>query len=138
MEFINTNFVYDTTGIIVTLSDDANGTVVADAIRIIYHSPILSVENEFIANSFELYQNYPNPFNPSTTIRFKLNKSENVKLRIFNSLGELVETLVDNDLNMGTHEVIFNSTNNNLSSGIYYYQLSTESYSQTKGMILLK
>ncbi len=130
--------VYDTTGIAVTLSDDANGTVIADAIRIIYRSPILSVENEFIANSFELYQNYPNPFNPSTTIRFKLNKSENVKLRIFNSLGELVETLVDNDLNMGTHEVIFNSTNNNLSSGIYYYQLSTESYSQTKGMILLK
>ncbi len=129
--------VRNATGITVVISDDANGTVVADAIRIVYRGPIVSVDDELIVTNFELFQNYPNPFNPSTTIRFKLNKSENIKLRIFNSIGELVETLVDGDLNIGTHEVIFNSSNN-LSSGIYYYQLSSETFSQTKGMILLK
>ncbi len=129
--------VRNATGVNITISDDANGTVVADAIRIIYRGPIVSVDDELIANNFELFQNYPNPFNPSTTIRFKLNKPENIKLRIFNSIGELVETLIDGDLNIGIHEVIFNSSNN-LSSGIYYYQLSTETFSQTKGMILLK
>ena len=92
-----------------------------------------------IVNSYELYQNYPNPFNPSTTIRFRLNKSEHVKVHIYNSLGELVDTIVDNYLGIGIHEIIFNSNSyNSLSSGVYYYQLSTESFSVTKGMVLLK
>jgi hypothetical protein len=122
-----------------TIKNNADGTVIADAIRIIYNGPIVSVEDENIASNFELYQNYPNPFNPSTTIRFKLSNSENVKLRIFNSLGQLVDTIVERKLGEGAHEIVFNSTSyNNLSSGIYYYQLVTETFSQTKGMVLLK
>ena len=129
----------DSSKISVTLNNNANGYVIADAIRIIYRGTVSDVKENLVVESFELYQNYPNPFNPSTTIRFKLNNSENVKLRIFNSLGELVKTVVDDYLGAGTHEVIFNSNNySTLSSGIYYYQLSTESFSKTKGMILLK
>jgi len=129
----------DSSSISIKISDDANGTVVADAIRIIYRGQVSDVYDNSIVHSFELYQNYPNPFNPTTTIRFKLNKSEQVKVRIFNSLGELVDTIVDNYLGIGMHEVIFNSNNyNSIASGIYYYQISTESFSQTKGMILLK
>jgi len=129
----------DSSNINVTISNDANGFVVADAIRIIYRGPTTNVNKNTIVNSFELYQNYPNPFNPATTIRFKLNKSGQIKVRIFNSLGELVDTIVDNYLGTGMHEIIFNSNSfSSLSSGIYYYQLSTESFSQTKGMVLLK
>lgn len=129
----------DSSNISVTINDDADGTVIADAIRIIYRGPTTNVNENIIVNSFELYQNYPNPFNPTTRIRFKLNKDEHVKVRIFNSLGELVDTIVDNYLGTGMHEVIFNSKSySSLSSGIYYYQISTESFSQTKGMVLLK
>ncbi len=57
---------------------------------------------------------------------------------MFNPIGQLVETVVDDNLNAGVHEVLFNASNKNLSSGVYYYQLTTDSYSETKGMILLK
>ena len=123
----------------ITVSDDASGQVVADAFRIIYRGPATSVENDLIVENFELFQNYPNPFNPSTVIRFELIKQETVLLRVFNLLGEVVDLLVNEELGSGIHEVVFNSSNyNNLSSGIYYYQLITETHSQTKGMILLK
>ena len=129
----------DSSKIITSINDNANGTVVADAIRIIYRGPVVSVKSQNMVNNFELYQNYPNPFNPSTTIRFRLSKNESVKLNIYNSIGELVETLVDRDLGIGIHEVIFDaSSSKNLSSGVYYYQLKTDSYSETKGMVLLK
>ena len=123
----------------IELTDDADGFVIADAFRIIYRGPSTSVKEDQIAETFELYNNYPNPFNPSTTIKFRLNKQEKVQLRVFNSLGELVTTLVNRELGAGVHEVIFNSSNyGNLSSGVYYYQLVTETFSQTKGMILVK
>jgi len=112
---------------------------VADAFRIIYRGPSTSVKENQITDSFELYANYPNPFNPSTTIKFRLNNQEKVQLRVFNSLGQLVTVLVNRELGTGVHEVIFNSSNyGNLSSGVYYYQLVTETFSQTKGMILVK
>lgn len=123
----------------IELSDDADGFVVADAFRIIYRGPATSVKENQIADSFELYANYPNPFNPSTTIKFRLNNQEKVQLRVFNSLGQLVTVLVNRELGTGVHEVIFNSSSyGNLSSGVYYYQLVTETFSQTKGMILVK
>jgi len=123
----------------ISVSDDASGQVVADAFRIIYRGPATSVEDDLIVENFELYQNYPNPFNPSTVIRFELTEQETVLLRVFNLLGEVVDLLVNEELGSGIHEVVFNSSNyNNLSSGIYYYQLITETHSQTKGMILLK
>ena len=123
----------------IELSDNADGYVVADAFRIIYRGPATSVKENQIADSFELYANYPNPFNPSTTIKFRLNNKEKVQLRVFNSLGQLVTVLVNRELGIGVHEVIFNSSNyGNLSSGVYYYQLVTETFSQTKGMILVK
>lgn len=62
-----------------------------------------------------------------------------MQLRIFNSVGELVETLVDQELGSETHEVIFDThRKNNLASGVYYYNLLTNESSQTKGMILVK
>jgi len=89
-----------------------------------------------IPENFSLSQNYPNPFNPITTIRFELPEDEKVSLKIFNILGEEVSTLVNTDLKAGQHEFQFNA--NNLSSGIYFYQLQAGSFVQTKKMILIR
>ncbi|MBZ0201140.1 MAG: T9SS type A sorting domain-containing protein [Ignavibacteriaceae bacterium] len=121
----------------IKVSDLAGGTVCADAFKIVYKGPALSVRNDIgMPEDFKLYQNYPNPFNPRTTIRFNLQKRENVKLRVFNPLGELVKVLVDQELGEGTHEAIFNA--DRISSGIYYYNLTAGEQSETRGMIFIK
>jgi hypothetical protein len=129
----------DESAISVTMNGNSTGRVVADAFRVIYRSPVSSVDEGSLPEQYTLHQNYPNPFNPSTTIRFELSKPEKVVLRIFNPLGELLDVIVDRDLGAGSHEVIFNSNNySSLSSGIYYYQIIAGDFSRTKGMILVK
>ncbi|MEW6196657.1 MAG: serine hydrolase [Bacteroidota bacterium] len=93
-----------------------------------------SVNN--VPTEFKLHQNYPNPFNPSTTIRFSLPKNEFVQLRVFNMLGQEITKLVDGELNSGEHSVIFNA--NDLASGVYFYRLSTDTFSQIKLMGVVK
>ncbi len=85
---------------------------------------------------YSLWQNYPNPFNPSTTIEFLIPKSEFVTLKIYNLLGQEVTTLISDRLNAGNYKYEFNTQN--LSSGIYYYQLSAGEYKEVKKMILLQ
>ncbi len=89
-----------------------------------------------IPTEFSLGQNYPNPFNPSTNITFKLPKNRKVTLKVFNTLGQQVATLVDGDYVAGTHEVNFDASS--LSSGIYIYTLSSGDFLAVKKMILLK
>ncbi len=89
-----------------------------------------------VPDNFKLYNNYPNPFNPETNIRFDISKSQRVKLRIFNMLGEEQAVLLDQDLSPGSYNVNFNAAN--LSSGMYLYRLETKGYSQTKRMVLVK
>jgi len=94
-----------------------------------------------VPTKFMLYQNYPNPFNPTTKIKFDVTsnvKSEtsNVKLIIYYTLGREVATLVNEKLIPGTYEVEWNA--GNYASGVYFYRLTTESFSQTKKLILLK
>ncbi|MCW8811204.1 MAG: T9SS type A sorting domain-containing protein [Ignavibacteriaceae bacterium] len=85
---------------------------------------------------FQLSQNYPNPFNPSTTIKYRLTKPAKVTLKVYNLLGKEVVKLVSGDKNAGTYEVEFNASA--LPSGIYFYELKTGSFAQTKKMILMK
>jgi hypothetical protein len=92
-------------------------------------------------NEYKLFQNYPNPFNPATKIKFQIKDSRFVTLKIYNILGKEIATLVNEKLNAGTYETQFsiNSiTNNQLSSGIYFYKLETESFSDVKRMVLIK
>jgi len=86
--------------------------------------------------SFYLAQNYPNPFNPTTTIRFSLPESGNIKLEIFNLLGEKVHSLVNEFYNAGVYEIEFNA--GKLPSGIYFYQLWAGNLRSTKKLTLLK
>jgi hypothetical protein len=85
---------------------------------------------------FVLEQNYPNPFNPSTTITYSVPVKARVSLKVFNSLGEVVTVLINEEKAAGSYEVEFDATR--LPSGIYYYQLQTGSFVETKKMILLK
>lgn len=90
----------------------------------------------FNPNEFKLYQNYPNPFNPSTKIQFTLPQEDFVSLKVYNQIGETVEVLANEVKQSGTYEYNFNPKN--LSSGIYFYQLSTNKFSETRKMILQK
>jgi hypothetical protein len=85
---------------------------------------------------FNLAQNYPNPFNPATTISYTLNRSERVRLRVFDTNGRLVRTLVDADQYAGTYEVRFEAFN--LASGVYLYTLESPSFRASKKMTLVK
>ena len=99
---------------------------------------IVGISNEHFTSldGFTLYQNYPNPFNPSTTIKFYLNKTSKVKLKIYDAAGKLVADLINNILTAGYHEISF--TGEKISSGIYYYYLSSENLSIVKKMVYLK
>ena len=85
---------------------------------------------------YRLSQNYPNPFNPSTSIEFDLPKSSLVKLVVYNMLGREVATLVYEELKPGSYEYEWNGSS--FASGVYFYRLITEDFSQTKSMVLLK
>jgi len=85
---------------------------------------------------FQLFQNYPNPFNPTTTIRFSIPHREHVTLKIFDVLGREVATLVNGELNPGEHSVVFDAKD--LPSGMYFFRLTTPTFSQTKSMQVLK
>jgi len=115
-------------------------------------SEIIGIQNisSEIPSGFVLYQNYPNPFNPSTKIKFDvaqhtpypLSRGENVTLKIFDILGKEITTLVNEQLQPGTYEVTFDAhqpgLGSNLPSGVYFYQLRTDNFIQTKKLILLK
>ncbi|HZW39169.1 MAG TPA: FG-GAP-like repeat-containing protein [Ignavibacteriaceae bacterium] len=92
--------------------------------------------DEIYLTGFTLYQNYPNPFNPSTTIKYKLEKSVMVKLSIYDMLGNLVTTLADKVEEPGEHSVEFNAKE--LSSGVYFYRLDTGEQYFSKAMMLVK
>ena len=86
--------------------------------------------------SFKLSQNYPNPFNPSTVIKFSIPKSNYLTLKVYDLTGKEVMTLVNAKLPQGTFEYTFNASS--LSSGIYFYKLNTDEFSEIKRMVLIK
>jgi uncharacterized protein YlxW (UPF0749 family) len=83
-----------------------------------------------------LDQNYPNPFNPSTTIKFSIPENSTVELTVYNQLGEFIQTLVNEEKSAGNYEITFNAQN--LSSGVYFYQIKANNFVSTKKLVLLK
>jgi hypothetical protein len=96
----------------------------------------LNETRDGIPESYSLLQNYPNPFNPSTMIQFSISEQSFVKLEVFNSLGEIVATLVSEELNAGSYKYDWSAEN--LSSGIYFYKLQSGGFEQTRKLVLLK
>ncbi len=101
-----------------------------------YVTGATSVENNVTPSGFSLSQNYPNPFNPSTKIKFSLARESNVKLEIYNTLGQRVETLINQKMQAGEHEYNFNASG--LSSGVYLYKINADNNVQVRKMVLLK
>ncbi|HWA06037.1 MAG TPA: T9SS type A sorting domain-containing protein, partial [Ignavibacteria bacterium] len=92
--------------------------------------------NEEIPVSYNLYQNYPNPFNPVTVIKFDISKSTFVNLKVFDAIGREVEELVKGDVQSGSYSVEWNAEKYN--SGIYFYVLKTDDFTQSRKMIVIK
>jgi hypothetical protein len=85
---------------------------------------------------YNLSQNYPNPFNPTTNINFALPKTGYVNIKVYNSIGKEIKTLVDGIYKVGTYAIGFDASS--LSSGIYFYKIQTEGFTSTKKMMLVK
>jgi hypothetical protein len=106
----------------------------------ITYSVVTEVSENIISTitpkSFNLYQNYPNPFNPSTRIKYDLPKSGIVRLTIYDNLGREIQTLTDGYKNSGVYEISFDG--NKLSTGVYFYRLTTGEITVTKRMLLVK
>ena len=91
---------------------------------------------KILPEKYELYQNYPNPFNPSTTIKYSVPQGSNVLIKVFDILGNEIETLVNEEKLVGIYEASWNATS--LPSGVYFYKLQAGSFIDTGKMILLK
>ncbi len=99
-------------------------------------SNIFSENNSGNLKSFHLSQNYPNPFNPETIISYELRNTNYVSLEIYDLLGKKMESLIEKKQNPGKYIVKWNASA--YPSGIYFYKLETDAYSETKSMVLLK
>jgi hypothetical protein len=97
--------------------------------------PTTAVAEQSLPTAFHLGQNYPNPFNPSTTISYQLPIASSVLLSIFNTLGQVVATLVDEKKETGYYSVRWSA---NVPSGIYFYSLQAGDFLETKKMVLLR
>ncbi|MCX6168488.1 MAG: glycoside hydrolase family 3 C-terminal domain-containing protein [Ignavibacteriales bacterium] len=98
-------------------------------------------KEENLPFNFSLSNNYPNPFNPSTKIEYTLPKSSNVKIEIYNSLGQLVNILENSFRNAGKYNLVWNGNNSSgspVSSGIYFYRMSAEGFTLVKKMVLVR
>jgi hypothetical protein len=155
VEIISTNQTIDLNGVVypVTISVDGVNLNVEDAINGSFiNSSVKSGENIVINNSFinklkisssnitpteyVLEQNYPNPFNPATTIKFAIPETGNVRLVIYNSLGQQVAELVNSTLEAGNYSYSWDAST--VASGMYFYELNTNNFTSVKKMMLLK
>ena len=92
--------------------------------------------DEFTAVSYILEQNYPNPFNPTTKIKVRLPQSTQMRLAIYNVVGELIVEIVNGEFASGNHEFTFDATG--LASGMYLYRVESPEFTETKKMVLLR
>lgn len=118
-----------------------HGDLVGDAVLGDGITGIIGTSEDRVPGSIVLEQNYPNPFNPETTIRYQLKRSTDVRLEIFNSLGQKIVTLVNEKKSTGEHQVVWDATNDagrKVASGLYLYRLKAEGFIQTRKMMVLK
>jgi hypothetical protein len=94
--------------------------------------------DEIIPLEFHLSQNYPNPFREKTMVKYCIAYRTNVQLTVFNTYGEVIEKLVDEEMDAGTYEVVFNAVRQGLPEGNYYCKLEAGEYSLVKKIILMK
>jgi len=130
-------------GILTINSDRLQANYGAAGARYPYFEVIITQDdmNGIVAPEFSLKQNYPNPFNPTTTITYSLPEATKMRLDIYNLKGQLVKTLVNDEVSAGLHSVVWNSKDMNnaaVASGVYFYRISSPNKTQTRKMLLMK
>ena len=107
----------------------------------IYENVLSLTNNAELPNRFDLHQNYPNPFNPVTSINYQLAGDAQVKLTIYDIMGQKIRTVVNENQSSGFHSVLWDGKdnyNNPVSSGVYFYRIHAGDYIQTRKMILMR
>ena len=121
----------------VHFTSSTNGYIVGNGITLLKYGLPLATEDETnIPKNFTLEQNYPNPFNPSTIIKYEISEIGDVSLNVYDILGNEVAEIVNSSQQPGEYQMEFDGSY--LADGIYFYQLKTDSFIQTKKMLLLK
>jgi hypothetical protein len=125
------------------MATDPAHTSASCVFNLIVKKPLTGVEedNGHLPKESELLQNYPNPFNPTTVISYQLSVTSNVKLMVYNVLGQKIKTLVNSFQNSGEHSVVWyamDDRSNPVSSGIYFYTLQTNGLNYQKKMVLIR
>ena len=119
-----------------TMTEDSWKFIDAGIAWILAEGTSVKQDGEIAHVDFKLTQNYPNPFNPTTEISFSLAKAGYTSLTVHNVLGQVVATLVDQNMSVGTYRVTLDATD--LPSGIYFYQIKSGEFTQVKKMTLMK
>lgn len=116
---------------------ELNNPEIRDGSGKLYRLPVQLPELSTVPAKYALLGNYPNPFNPTTTIKFEIAEPTRASLKIYNSLGQIVKVLMDNEpVEAGRYEKEFNA--DNLGSGVYFYKLETPGFTAVKKMVLIK
>lgn len=119
----------------ITLGKSMYITLYIDDVNINYTTDIKPISSE-IPSKYFMFQNYPNPFNPVTYIKFDIPENEFVTIKVFDMLGHEVKILVNEKLNAGSYKVDWNASE--YPSGVYFYRLQTDNYTEVKKMTLIK
>lgn len=116
----------------VVMLDDPDADIIA------YDNTVVSVDDYIAATpeKYSLEQNYPNPFNPTTNIEFSIQEAGHVSLQVYNSVGQKITTLVDEEMSVGTYQLTWDAQN--MPSGNYFYRLEVNGHSLVKRMVLIK
>ncbi len=133
------SYLYDgNDNLLMMVAEFWNGEEWVPGYRYLYRDfdPTNVADGEGLPEQFTLFQNYPNPFNPSTTIRYSIPERIHVVINVYNTLGQEVARLVDEELEAGYHELIFDAAH--LPSGMYIYRLQAGDYINNKKLIFLK
>jgi hypothetical protein len=129
---------FNSLGHVVQVTEDAEGEGYTEGLIFQPEGTSTDLEQAGVSysNSFSLLQNYPNPFNPSTVIPFELDEAMDIRLEVFNILGQRVAVPAEGRFNTGSHFILFSAEG--LPAGVYMYRLTAGSNSRTKSMLLLK
>ena len=135
----SSNLAWQTANSNWAIFDANNSTIWTNATFTNLTAPSLTLETSStptIPKDYELFQNYPNPFNPSTTIKFAIPKRSLVNIKVYDITGKEIATLLNDNKEAGTYSINFNASK--LSSGVYFYKITSESFVQIRKMLLLK
>ncbi len=124
------------TGLSTSANEWINSGFLADSLLLGTVTSVRPPDATGIPGQYELLQNYPNPFNPTTTIRFSIVDRQQTTLKIYDILGREVATLVDDVKQPGTYSVQWDATG--MASGVYFYRLTTNNFSETRKLMLLR